>query len=138
MRKWLWISLMLFIGAIVLLAYSVTTGEGQAGLFLIFPFITAWGPIAAIGALLLFGAIISLFIGFWTSSVPMQGGEMTQRQVQQEPGIKMEKKYGGVVLLGPIPIAFGSDQKIAKQMLIIGVVIFAILLAVFLIFIHPF
>jgi len=45
---------------------------------------------------------------------------------------KREKKYAGVIFIGPFPIVIASDKKMGIIALIVGLVIF--LLAMFLIF----
>lgn len=123
----------LFAAAVVLLVASVATGEGEIGLFLIFPFIVAWGPMAVAGSVLLFLAIISFFVGF------LRSGEVVPRDADgHDPAAKTEKKFGGVVMIGPIPIVFGSDRKTANWMYFAGVALFFLMVAVYLILIHPF
>jgi uncharacterized protein (TIGR00304 family) len=41
---------------------------------------------------------------------------------------RTETKYGGVVLIGPVPIAFGSERRIALAMLVAGIVVAVIIL----------
>jgi uncharacterized protein (TIGR00304 family) len=132
MRKWLLASLILFVSGVVLIITSVSNGEGQVGLFLIFPFIVTQGWIGAVGSLLLFLAIISVFIGFWTSAT-QDSGQPSVETSSPTPATRTKKNYGGVVLIGPIPIVFGSDEKIAKSMLIIAVAILAAFVLIFLI-----
>ncbi len=43
-----------------------------------------------------------------------------------------EKKVGGVLLLGPIPIVFGSTERITRWMLVAGIVITVVLLLLFM------
>lgn len=131
MKRWWLISLVMFAAAIALMVVSVASGEGQIGLFLIFPFITAWGPMAVAGSVLLFLAIVSFFIGF------LRSGEYAQQNAGGgEPAGKTEKKFGGVVMIGPIPIVFGSDRKIANWMLLAGVVLFVVMVIIYLIFLR--
>ena len=130
MRKWLLVSLILFVAGVALIIASVSNGEGQVGLFLIFPFIVTQGWIGALGSLLIFLAIISVFVGFWGSA----RRDLTQTsETISSPVGQTKKKYGGVVLIGPIPIVFGSDEKIAKSMLIIALAILAAFVLIFLI-----
>jgi uncharacterized protein (TIGR00304 family) len=42
-------------------------------------------------------------------------------------------RYGGVIMLGPIPIVFGSDARIAKWMMILGLILAGFVVASFLI-----
>jgi len=134
LNKWYGASLVLFIAGIALLAASVATGEAQIGLFLIFPFVVAWGLIAVIGALLFVLAMVCVFIGIWKQGDVFTDQALEKMQSAQSP----EKKYGGVVMLGPIPIAFGSDRKTANRMMWIGIAMFVIILVILLILVHPF
>ena len=57
-------------------------------------------------------------------------GLLIEMRKKSEENEEREQKteYGGVIFIGPIPIVFGSNKKIAKTMLIVGIVIFVILL----------
>ena len=132
MRKWLLASLLLFISGVALIIASVSNGEGQVGLFLIFPFIVTQGWIGAAGSLLLFLAIFSIFIGLWTSAT-QDPGQAPVETNSPTPAARTKKSYGGVVLIGPIPIVFGSDEKIAKSMLMIAAAILAAFVLIVLI-----
>jgi uncharacterized protein (TIGR00304 family) len=46
---------------------------------------------------------------------------------------KMEKKAGGVVFIGPIPVIFSSDLTIAKILIIVATIILFLFLLLFLI-----
>ena len=131
MRRWFLIALLLFASAIILMIVSVASGEGQVGLFLIFPFIVAWGPMAVVGSVLLFLAIVSFLIGF------LRSGEVVLKNAGgADPVAKTGRKFGGVVMIGPIPIVFGSDRKIANWMLLAGVVLFTLMAIIYLIFLR--
>lgn len=132
MRKWLLAALLLFASGVALIIASISNGEGEVGLFLIFPFIVIQGWIGAVGSLLLVLAIISMFIGLWTSATQFPG-QAPDGTDSPTPVARPKRDYGGVVLIGPIPIVFGSDEKIAKSMLIIAVAILAAFVLVFLI-----
>lgn len=136
MRRWGLLSLALFAASMILLGASVATGDGEIGLFLIFPFIIAQGPIAIAGAVLLMMAVLCMFIGMWRASEAAQTQEAGPDSASGR-NAATKNKFGGVVLIGPIPIAFGSDKGIAKNMLLIGAVLFIVLLIAFLILVHP-
>ncbi|BFH72638.1 DUF131 domain-containing protein [Sulfurisphaera javensis] len=53
-----------------------------------------------------------------------------KKQNEKEENKQNEERteYGGVIFIGPIPIVFGSSKKIARVMLIIGVIIFVLFL----------
>lgn len=131
MRRWVLTSLALLLAGITLIVASVLTGESEFGLLLIFPFIVAHGLLGALGSLLLFLAILGIFIGFMTSAgEPLE--EQPAGQTQSTMAARPERKYGGVVMIGPIPIVFGSDQRIARTMLIVAIALIAIFAALFL------
>ena len=121
MRRGLALSWLLSSLAIALIAVSVAIGESQFGLFLIFPFVIGSGPIAIAGAVLLFVAVVTMFVSFMRQlPEPEDSQAIPSRKILERP----EKRYGGVVMIGPVPIAFGSDSKIAKMMMIIGIIVF--------------
>jgi uncharacterized protein (TIGR00304 family) len=136
MRRWGLVSIVLLVASAVLLVASVATGDGEFGLFVIFPFIVAWGPLAIAGSALLLLAMLCAFVWIWRAGEGVAaGGESGS----PSPGgtVQHEKKFGGVVMIGPIPIVFGSDKKIAKGMLLVGVALFVVMLLVFLFLVHP-
>ncbi|MEM2839681.1 MAG: DUF131 domain-containing protein [Thermoplasmata archaeon] len=121
------ISAVLFLSAIAMIAISVIAGESEFGLFIIFPFVIGSGPIAAAGAILLFFAVLLAFISFATR---LPKSDEFQAPQTQNTVSGFEKRYGGVVMIGPVPIAFGSDSKIARLMMLIGIIIFVAIVAV--------
>ncbi|MDH4123432.1 MAG: DUF131 domain-containing protein [Thermoplasmata archaeon] len=123
MNKWLIISLILLASAIALLATAISTGDGEIILILIFPVILAYGPIAAGGSICLFVGIITLFFALASHNIKGEEYFPIKDILTQQPTVR-DKKFGGVVMLGPVPIAFGSDRKIATIMVIIGLSIF--------------
>jgi len=137
-RRWWLASVVLFCVSVALMAASIASDDGQVGLILIFPFIVAWGPLAVAGAVLLLLAVLCAFVGIWSA------GEAAPREVggsgegAADATGKRESRFGGVVMIGPLPIAFGSDKETAKGMMIVGIALFVILLLVFLVIVHPF
>mgnify|MGYP000995016798 CR=1 FL=1 len=76
--------------------------QGQVSLYLLFiiPVLTIAGPLGAAGALLLPAAILLLFL----SLVPAR-----PRGMELGAG-DTKTRWGGVIMLGPIPIPFGSAR----------------------------
>ncbi len=109
--------LILFALGLLLVAASVLRGEASIALLVFIPIIYGGGWILGLGILL----IISSFMSFFFISTDVKR-------------TKSQSRYGGVVFIGPIPIIFGSDQKITKIMLYIGLAISMCLLLLFLIF----
>lgn len=101
-----------FLGGVALLVVAVATGEADVSLVLIFPVFSGSSAAFLIGVLLIF---LSFILGF----VMLARGATDIAQTQQTAERRTE--FGGVVLIGPIPIAFGSNKKVALIMLVIGV-----------------
>lgn len=80
----------------------------------------------AVGLTIVFLGLILLTIGLLV--------ELSKKREKSSNEEKEEKtEYGGVIFIGPIPIVFGSNKKIAKTMLVIGIVIFIIFILLTLI-----
>lgn len=45
--------------------------------------------------------------------------------------IEKRTEAGGIIILGPIPIAFGTSKKIVKSLLIISIIFFIVVLTIF-------
>lgn len=117
-----WIPALLFVCGAVLIAAAVVTEEAEVSLFIIFPVFSGSSWMFVLGVLF----IIAGFVAFFLTMV-----DAASRNAPSEGhgpdldglGRKTRRYYGGVVMIGPVPIAFGSDTKIAKIMLVIGVVL---------------
>lgn len=124
----------LFIGGMALIGASVASGEADISLVVIFPVFSGTGGVFLLGVSLV---VLSLLIGF----VFMAMGQMEAMEFQRQAGgdvarpgnyPKSETKVGGVVLIGPVPIAFGSSMKVAIVMMVVGIVLAIVALAVIL------
>lgn len=115
--------LLLFIFGIILIILSFLEGKARAGIFIIFPFIFATGILAFIGMILIF---LSIFMSIFSFNR------------KYEIKTKMEKKHGGVIFIGPIPIIFSSDEKMAFYIIVAIFIAFFIILSflIFMILIH--
>jgi len=117
-------------GGIALLGYGAATG--QARVILIFPVFE--GVVPVVGGLLIMLAMFLWFLSAARTGVswPTDSGEAVPTSPPAPVAPAPAAKAGGVVFLGPFPIVFGSDPRIAKAMLILGIILAVILLAVFL------
>lgn len=70
--------------------------------------------IVRIGSFLIFIGIVMLFAGFLLSGMQNNSGG--------------SREFGGLVLIGPIPITFGSSPEITTSMLYVGLLMFVIYL----------
>lgn len=113
------LSLICFIVGIAFFAVGFFTGEAEGGVFVIFPFITGSGVFPLLGFIFIFIAILLFMFGFTTHIRP----EELQVEDEYQPRKNTSVKGGGVVLIGPIPIVFGSNWKIAIVLMIIAIIL---------------
>jgi uncharacterized protein (TIGR00304 family) len=138
------LTLLLLGGGIALVVYSVVQGSSKFGLFIIFPWIQANDPLGMLGVLLLVAGFIALMISISLARFRFAlkdmdvilGGDLELEEISQ-PEKKKKKKttkpkssFGAIIMLGPIPIVIGSDKKVSKNMMYIGLIIAVILIAV--------
>jgi len=132
-------ALCLFILAGVLMAIAVWKGEAQAGIFLIFPYISGGGLFLGLGLLLVIVGFVVLVLG----SIRRFGTMTLEEVFDEEPPVRKKKqrprtvgdqeveaprvrdgfKGGGVVFIGPVPIVFGPNAKVTKHMLYLSIVL---------------
>lgn len=126
------ISLSMIVSGIFLVIYGITRGEMQVALFLIFPVIYGTGIVGLISILLIF---LGFFLAFLSFAIPPDHVEEPYEPMEIERP-QMEKKSqvkgGGVVLIGPIPIVFGSDAKMAIIAMVLAIVMILLALLFFL------
>jgi uncharacterized protein (TIGR00304 family) len=94
-----------------------------------------------IGSTLLLVGIFAIFIGFLMIIISVALGILQDSKTQdysrssyEKPPIeKVESKVkaGGVIMLGPIPIIFGSDQESAKTAAILAIILMLLSLLFF-------
>jgi len=127
MRRLTAIAATLFVLGIALLAYAASLGDMTFTLVVIIPVVQSSSVWALAGMGLIFASIFLFFFSLAapTGETPAQTSAPVQRAAApQQPA----KKFGGVVFVGPIPIIFGSDKKVAKWMLIVALVIVILLI----------
>lgn len=91
---------------LALLGYAAVRGDLRFGLFLIFPFVYGTGGAAALGTLVLMAAGVLWFVS-------LASGAHADSPRYERPGeIRSERRSGGVVLIGPIPIVWGERGSI--------------------------
>lgn len=136
--------LLIFVG-IALLFYAVAIGEANVSLFLIFPVIYGSGTYSLLAILLIMIGMILLFFAPFQSvketvndyyEENYNNYDYVNYESYEEPKDSKEHgekkvKYGGVVLIGPIPIVFGSDKNMAKISILAAILM---LVAIFFIF----
>jgi len=136
-----WLPVVLFAAGVALILAAVAAGTADVSLFILFPVFTGTSPLFITGVLLI---VMSFLMGF---ALIMMGQLEAIRHAPEMPedieaevhggavpeSHRTKPDFGGLILIGPIPIAFGSDRSIATLMLVIGVVLAAafIIAAVF-------
>jgi uncharacterized protein (TIGR00304 family) len=134
MNKFLFLAALLIICGIALLGYSVSTGEGGAGVFFIIPVFYGSGIYSFLGVLCIMVGLFLAFVGIAAQMKEMEGYEEpsgTQPSRTTEPKPQKSIKGGGVVLIGPIPIIFGSDAKTAMALVLMAIVLIVIVVVFF-------
>ncbi len=129
MRTRMWLPIALFLAGVFMIGYAVANGEADVSLVIIFPVFSGSSGLFLLGILLL---VASFFVGFALLALPQSSApeEEATKSIARSP--KPKSQYGGVVLIGPIPIAFGSDKNIAMLMLAIGIILAVIFIGALL------
>jgi uncharacterized protein (TIGR00304 family) len=120
MDKYKYISLGLFLGFVFFTCLGIIYGEISFGFFFIIPFFIGSGLFPLIGFLLLVLACLTYFVGL----MQYPTFQNTSFDQTNDSGIshKPQMRTGGVILIGPIPIVFGSNWKITLLFLLISFV----------------
>src|SRR5881296_206081 len=110
-----WLGPVSVLAGVLMMALAVARGEASVYLVLIIPVIVGTGPLAFLGAFLL-----------WPFRFEAEPEGQDILPVSSE-GAPPARRWGGVLFLGPIPVMFGSDPRMTRTMLLIGVVLFVAL-----------
>lgn len=121
----------LLVAGVACLAVGFARGEAVLSLFVIFPVITATGGWSALGIVLLIAGFFALVLT-WPAGIPAESVQAPSQPggavPPQPPSPGPARRWGGVLFLGPVPVVFGSDAKIARWMIVAGVLLFVGLL----------
>ena len=119
--------LALFVSGLGLVAASVATGEAELSLLVVFPVVSGSGGLFLLGALLIAASFLIGFLWLLATAGQMPAPRNDGVAAPGEPA-GGGTKYGGVVLIGPVPIVFGSTRRMALAMLVVGIVTAVVLL----------
>ena len=132
MNRFLAIAIMLLIGGIALLGFSVAEGESSAGIFVVFPVLIGSGIWAFLGMMCIMGALIFGFMGIGARFAGFGDLDESEPRDQQGQGPRQRTgpavKGGGVMLIGPIPIIFGSDTKLTIVLAILAIIMMVVMM----------
>ena len=118
---------------IAALALAFLQGQATLSLFVIFPVVTATGAWAFLGILLMIAGFFLFFLTIPSGSdhAPGSGGTTSSSPapgvLSKAPPDSPPRRWGGVVFVGPVPVVFGSDAKVTRWMLVLGLVLFVAL-----------
>lgn len=89
-----------------------------------------------LGMLMVFAGIFLIAIAISISSGQQQGPEHTEHTPSEnypDSGNKknIQVKAGGVIMLGPIPIIFGSDKRSAQSSIVLATILMLLALMFF-------
>ncbi len=139
MRFFYWGIFFIILG-ILIFAISIYQGEGGFALFLIFPVLYSTGVLGL-------AAIVVIFIGFFLIFIsPFHEISRTEYRTypkseeyktypverKTEKEVRMEKHYGGVILVGPIPVIFGSNKNMAIISILAAILILVAVAVIFI------
>ena len=120
MNKYHILSLICFILGIIFFIMGFLSGDVETGIIVIFPFFSGSGIYPFLGFIFIFIAIVLFIFGLASRTVSEDfGNEIGQPDQQKKTSIK----GGGVVFIGPIPIIFGSNWKIALLMMVVAIIL---------------
>ena len=127
MNKFHLLSMIFFILGFGLILMAISSGEVKGGFFVVFPFLVGTGIYASLGILLIFLAFVMLIFGILESFK----GEDFEIEPTEMPEKKVEG--GGVVLIGPFPIVFGTNLRIALILIVLAITLIFLFLVIYLI-----
>ncbi len=111
--------IILILSGALLLAWAIAEGQAELSLFLFIPVVHGTGAIMALSVLLIF---VGLAVPFLSLSMG------TVRELEGTPQEGGRKDWGGVILLGPIPIIFGSGRVLKGTWPLLALAIISALL----------
>ena len=133
----MWIPVSIFLAGVACIVVAAVSGDAQVQLFIIFPVVSGNSLLFILGVLLI---VASFILGFvlavtsMTEAEPIPSLGSTSGSTAQTDGMPQKKtRFGGVVLIGPVPIIFGSDRKMAWIMLLVAIVLISVVLALALV-----
>jgi len=116
----------MILAGVALLIYGVAMGEMRVALVLIVPVVFGSSIIGILAIGLIFaGVFISIADPVLGASI--QRSQDTPSDEERSSQTKKNTEFGGVVLIGPIPIMFGSSKKMTIFAVIIAVIVLVLM-----------
>ena len=121
----------LLAAGVVSLVAAVATGEATFYLVLVVPVLTGSSGLPLLGVVLLFLGFLTLPLGFPTDA--HEGNDVLLSSAPSSPRgptPRSSSGSGGVILLGPVPIFFGSWKDPSSRVYWVAVLVGVVVLAV--------
>ncbi|GGM68761.1 hypothetical protein GCM10007108_03620 [Thermogymnomonas acidicola] len=124
----------LIVAGVVLYFVMAFLGLAHFALFVVFPVVYSTQAIALIPfALIFLGIVLLMLTPFVYMRRPVEfepyGFEDQLGQEAQEEGERERKSsFGGLVMIGPVPIIFSNDRKITYAMIALAIILIAVFL----------
>jgi uncharacterized protein (TIGR00304 family) len=131
MRIFRALGLVLLATGIIATVLGVLSGDVQLGLVLFFiPYLQSSSWLGSLAILLVFAGTVTLVL----DGIHSIGGRTYQAVEEGSEGFKgrPKKEFGGVVLIGPVPIVFGSSNRTALLALIAAAAVVMAMMLIFL------
>ncbi len=117
-RRWYPVIVLALLWAIVTWV-AVTKGEVTFQIYLVIPVMSFRGFWGSLSSLL---GIIALFYFIFTAAGIGKEDEWQEGVVEER-----KSSFGGVIMIGPIPIVLGTDRRMAMMAMALALVVLAIL-----------
>ncbi len=133
------IEFIFFIAGILILGYGVIQQEISVGIVVFFPFVIGSGPYIAISIMMFFCAMIVLLHSFSEEIRTIQKPRSERDTLSDETKDSYDTppmKTGGIILIGPIPIVFGSTKKMVVSLLFLTLLLLVIITFVIPLIVH--
>jgi uncharacterized protein (TIGR00304 family) len=128
MNKYYLLSFIFFSIGLFFFILAFINNEVEFGFVIFLPFIIGSGIYTFFGFIFVLIAIILLFFGF--VNIYLTNTNFINYDIKNNE-TKKSAKFGGLILVGPIPIVIGSNWKITLIMLILGIFVLITLLVFF-------
>jgi uncharacterized protein (TIGR00304 family) len=123
------LGLALLVAGFIATVAGIQSGDIEIGLlFFIIPYLQSSTWIGAVAILLIFAGIFVLMLSFFFGLGEAYENEDTVTSSKE----RMKREAGGVVLIGPIPIVFGSSNRAAMIALIATAIVVMVLVVLLL------
>jgi uncharacterized protein (TIGR00304 family) len=122
----------LLIVGLLATAWSVSTGLTKLYLVVVFPVFTSDNLFGLLPFLVIFAGIGLLALGPAFEGAEPEPVPAEDRSDLEGRGNEQRAKVGGVVLIGPIPILFGSDNRMTLIAAALTIMILAIIVLLLL------